>query len=243
MYALIAERCADSREHDDLLGMLLAARDEETGQGMSDRELRDEVLTMLLAGHETTATSASWALALLAAHPGVMQRLHREVDSVLHGEPPRADDLPRLPYARAILDETLRLYPSSWVISRQALLPDQLGPYSIPAGAAVMASPYANHRLPHLWTQPNSFLPERWLDAPKPALFTYFPFGAGLRMCVGQHLAMLELNLLLIRFAQRCTLNIDGPLPKPLAGLSIHPDRRLTAQVGTRCPEVVKAGA
>lgn len=172
-----------------------------------------------------------------------MQRLHCEVDSVLHGEPPRAEDLPRLPYARAVVDETLRLYPSSWVISRQAHESDQLGPYSIPAGATVMASPYASHRLPHLWTQPDRFLPERWLDAPKPAPFTYFPFGAGSRMCIGQHLAMLELNLLLVRFAQRCTLNIDGPLPKPLAGLSIHPNRRLTAQVGTRCPEVVKAGA
>jgi cytochrome P450 len=236
IYKLIAERRADPHVHDDLLGMLLAARDEDTGQSMNDRALRDEVLTMLLAGHESTAASTSWALALLATQPAAASRLRDEVDQVLEGRTPCVDDLPQLPYSRAFIDEMLRLYPSAWMLTRQALQPDQLGPYSIPAGATVIVSPYVNHRLSNWWPAPDVFQPERWLDTSKPAStqFAYFPFGAGPRMCVGQHLAILEMSLILVRVVQRCELEIDGALPKPVATVSIQPDRRLRAQVRPR---------
>jgi cytochrome P450 len=189
----------------DLLDLLLAARDEESGTGMSDQQLRDEVLTLLFAGHDTTTAGLSWAWYLLARHREVQEALHDEAAAHLAGRTPTAEDLPHLPLATAVFEEALRLYPPAPGLARRAVEPDEIQGYPIPAKAILMPSQWVTHRHPAYWEEPDRFRPDRFLparaaDRPK---FAYFPFGGGPRICIGNTFAMIEGALVLAALAQR----------------------------------------
>jgi cytochrome P450 len=212
VYGIIDERLQRGEGGDDLLGMLLGARDEETGEAMTRRQLRDEVATILLAGHETTANALSWTWYLLAQHPEAESRLHGELESVLGGRTPTFKDLEYLHYARAVLEEVLRLYPPAWAISRRPIEDDEIAGYRIPAGSTVLVSPYVTHRNPRFWEVPDVFDPERFKPehAKDRSPYAYFPFGGGPRKCVGNGFAMMEGRLVLATLAQRYRLR---PVP------------------------------
>jgi cytochrome P450 len=189
----------------DLLDLLLVARDEESGAGMSDRQLRDEVLTLLFAGHDTTASALSWAWYLLARHPEVQEALHDEAAGQLAGRTPTADDVPRLPLATAVFEEALRLYPPAPGLARRAVAADEIEGYPVPKGAILMPSQWVTHRHPAYWEEPDAFRPERFLPgraAARPK-FAYFPFGGGPRACIGNTFALVEGALVLAALAQR----------------------------------------
>jgi cytochrome P450 len=209
IYRMIAARRASGEDRGDLLSMLLAARDEEgDGGAMTDLQLRDEVLTLFLAGHETTATALSWTWHLLAQHPDVEAKLHAELGATLAGRAPAADDLPRLPYTRAVLAESMRLYPPAWTIGREPKEEFEAGGYRIRAGTVVLVSPWLMHRDPRWWPDPLRFDPERWTperEAEQPR-FAYFPFGGGPRKCIGEGFAWTEGILVLATLAQRWKL-------------------------------------
>jgi cytochrome P450 len=179
------------------LGLLLAAVDEETGRGMEDEALRDEVLSFLFAGHETTANSLAWCLHLLAAHPEEQERLHAEVAAL--GRAPTSADLPALPRCRRALDETLRLYPPAWWLERRAIADDTLGGFVVPAGTRVALSTWLTHRHPGFWEDPLRFDPDRFLPARAEGRhrYAYYPFAAGPRGCIGAASAMVILTLAL----------------------------------------------
>ncbi len=205
---IIAERRRSAAhgpdDRGDLLSMLLAARDEETGVSMSSEQLRDEVKTIILAGHETTAVTLPWAWYLLAHHPEIEQHLHDELAGVLGGRTPGLDDLPRLPYTRMVVDEVLRLYPPAWAVARQTMVDDHIQGYHIPAKSPVVMSQYVTHRHPEFWDKPNAFVPERFGNgAEQRPRFAYFPFGGGPRICIGNSFALMEAQLLLATLAQR----------------------------------------
>jgi cytochrome P450 len=205
---IIARRRRDNVEHDDLLSMLLHAQDADTGERMSDQQVRDEVTTLLLAGHETTANALSWTWYLLAQHPEAEAKLRAELDSVLGGRLPTMDDLERLPYNRMVIEEALRLYPPAWLISRNAMAEDEICGYRIPAHAYILLSTYTIHRHPDFWEHPDTFDPERFTPervAARPR-YAYFPFGGGPRQCIGNTFALTEAQLILATIAQRCRL-------------------------------------
>lgn len=209
IYGLIAERRRSGTAHDDLLDRLLQARDEETGAGLSDQELRDEALTIFAAGHETTANALAWTWYLLATHPEARTRFHEEVDRVLQGRTPTADDLQHLPYTRALFDESLRLFPPAPAIQRKAATDVTIAGVALPAGSVVLVGTYNLHRHPDFWPDPERFLPERWLDRHRPAArCAYVPFGAGPRACVGMHFAAIEGPLLLALIGRRYDLRL-----------------------------------
>ena len=210
IYGIIAERRRQPGEHDDLLALLMEARDEKTGEGMSDRQLRDEVITLFVAGHETTANALSWSSYLLSTHVAVARKMRAEVDEALQGRIPTAADLPNLPYTRMVIDETLRLYPPAWITNRRAIEDDTICGYRIPADAIVSISPYVTHRDPTLWQNPEGFDPDRF--APERSSgrphFAYFPFGGGPHQCIGKGFALLEATLVLALLTQRYELHL-----------------------------------
>jgi cytochrome P450 len=219
IYRLIDERRRAPDATPDLLSILLQARDAETGATMTEQQLRDELMTMFIAGHETTAGVLSWTWYLLSKHADVEQRLHAELADVLGGRAPTLDDVPRLAFTRAILDEAMRLYPPVWVFPRSAVDDDEIGGYRIPRGSMLLLSPYITHRLPDLWDNPERFDPERFLPGrpPQPG-FTFVPFGDGPRTCIGSHFAVLEMQLVLATLAQRYRMELTpGQLVEPLA--------------------------
>lgn len=232
---MIEGRRRGTEDCGDLLSMLLEARDAETGEGMTDRQLRDEVMNIFLAGHDTTGLTLSWTWYLLAQHPAVEQRLLAELRAVLAGRAPTVADLPNLPYTQMVLQESLRLYPPAWMTSRTPLKPDRLGEYDIPAGATILVSPYATHHHPGLWDHPERFDPERFTpermdDRPK---FAYLPFGGGPRVCIGNNLAQIEMQLVLAMVAQHYQLRLvpDHPVePEPLTTLRPRYGIRMTLQ-------------
>lgn len=202
---LIETRRAEGADRGDLLSMLLLATDEENpGDRMTDVQLRDEALTILLAGHETVANALSWTWYLLARHPEVESRLHAELSSALGERRPTAEDLPRLDYARRIVAEALRLYPPAWVIGRRAMAPLELGGWVVPGGTVVLMSPWVTQRDPRWFPEPERFDPERWTDAARGdrPRFSYFPFGGGPRVCIGEHFAWMEAVLVLTTLAR-----------------------------------------
>jgi cytochrome P450 len=229
VYETIARRRAEgasSSRPDDLLSMLLNARDEETGQGMSDKQLRDEAVTILIAGHETTANALTWAFYLLSENPRTFEALRSELTLALNGRVPTFDDLPKLPYARAVFEESMRLYPPAWMIGRCAKSQDTIGNYLVPAGTFVLVSPYVTHRHPALWDNPDQFDPSRFIDGRADALakFAYVPFGGGQRFCIGSNFALMEGTLLLATIAQACRLTTDaGFIPEPYAMITLRP--------------------
>jgi cytochrome P450 len=199
VYKLIEARRSDPTDRGDLLSMLMLARDEETGQAMDDRQLRDEVMTALIAGHETSAAALVWAWYLLAQNDGPRARLRGEVSAALRGRAPTVEDLSRLPYARMVMDETLRLYPPAWGQPRQVIAADELCGYRVEAGKILMVSQYITHRHPDYWERPEEFMPERFTPeaiASRPR-FTYFPFGGGAHHCIGNNFALMETQLVL----------------------------------------------
>lgn len=213
IYRLIAERRAHPRDTGDLLSMLLLASDEEgdaPGRGMTDTQVRDEALTLFLAGHETTANALTWAWYLLSQNPGAERSFHAELDQVLAGRLPSVEDLPRLRYSESIFAETLRLYPPAWGIGRRALEDFSVGEFVIPARSVVLMSPYVVHRDPRWFADPIVFRPERWLtDDPARPKFAYFPFGGGARVCIGERFAWMEGTLLLAAIGQRWRLRLE----------------------------------
>jgi cytochrome P450 len=229
---VIAQRRQQLVDKGDLLSMLLLARDEETDQGMDDRQINAEVLTLLLAGHETTALALTWTWYLLDTHPEVERRLHESLTAVLGGRVPTVDDLPHLPYLRMVLEEALRLYPPAWSFLRNAVAADTLGGYRIPTKAMVLISPYTMHRHPTFWEQPQTFDPERF--APERAAsrprFAYLPFGGGPRQCIGTTFAQTEAQLVLATVAQRYRLRmVPGQLvePEPVITLRLRHGLRM----------------
>lgn len=236
VYGIIWERRRSGADTGDLLSMLMAARDQETGEGMTDLQLRDEVMTLLMAGHESTAVALTWSIYLLASHPKAQTQVREEVASVLGARTVSAGELPRLPYTRAVFEETLRLYPPAWALSRQAIQQDEVGGYRIPAGGYVTLSPYITQRHPDLWPEPDRFDPTRFLEDP-PAdrpRFAYFPFGGGPRKCIGLQFALMEAQIMLATLVRRFEITLASPEhPGTEALLSLRPKRgvvvRLTA--------------
>jgi cytochrome P450 len=207
---LIAERRASGEKPGDLLDMLLEARDADTGKAMSDEQLRDEVITIIGAGHETTANTLSFAFYVLSQHPEVLQKLQHEVDTVLAGRTPTLADLQHLPYSKQVLEETLRLYPAAPSTSPRVATQDVvLNGYAIPKGGLLLTNIFNIHRHPKYWENPETFDPERWVNGEDlKHRFAYMPFGAGPRKCIGNNLAMLEGQLLLVMVVQRYVLQV-----------------------------------
>jgi cytochrome P450 len=214
IYRLIAERRRSGLDAGDLLSMLLLARDEDQSEegpgGMTDEQVRDEALTLFLAGHETTADALTWAWYLLSQNPQVEAAFHAELDRVLAGRLPSFADLPELRYTESVFAETLRLYPPAWGIGRRALEDYQVSDFAIPARSVVLLSPYVVHRDPRWFPEPLACHPERWLteDAARPK-FAYFPFGGGARVCIGERFAWMEGTLLLAAIGQRWRLRLE----------------------------------
>ena len=220
----------------DLLTLLLTARDDE-GNSMSDQQLRDEVITLLLAGHETTALNLSWTWYLLARHPEVEQKLHAELDAVLEGRPPAVSDLPKLQYADRVIRETLRLYPPAWRVFRRTEEPFQIGEYLLPAGSNIVLSQWVTQRDARWFTQPERFHPDRWSEetAAKLPRFAYFPFGGGPRVCIGAGFAMMEAILLLATIAQRFRIRLaPRQRVEPLASITLRPKNGIRVRLQER---------
>lgn len=204
---LIQQRKESGEEGDDLLWSLINAVDDE-GSSMTDAQLRDECITIFLAGHETTALALSYTWWLLTDHPSVMQRLYEEVDEVFGDEPATAADVRRLPVANAVIKESMRLYPPAWIIGRETLVPIELGEWTIPKGAQVLFPQSVVHRDPRWYEAPDQFDPDRWTDEFESNLprFAYFPFGGGARICIGSHFAIMEAVLVLVTMIQKTRL-------------------------------------
>lgn len=204
VHTIIRERRSRREDKGDLLSMLLLARDEDTGEGMTDEQLRDEVLTILVAGHETIATALAWTWYVLAKNPEVATNLRFELEKTLRGRSPTHEDLPKLIYTRMIFEEVMRLYPPAWVMMRQAREGDTINGYDIPPKALIVISQYVTHRHPDFWEEPAKFEPERFTveRAGRRPRFAYFPFGGGSRQCMGNNYAMMEAQLVLASVAQ-----------------------------------------
>ncbi len=200
----------------DLLTMLLEARYEDTGEGMSDQQIRDEVMSLFIAGHETTANTLSWMWYLLGQHPEVAEKVEGEIAAVLNGRPPAFDDFPQLIYSNQVIKEGLRLYPSAWSISRRALRADMIDGFAIPEGAIVALSPYTLHRHPSFWPDPERFDPDRFTPEQENGRhrYAYFPFGGGTRKCIGDQFALMESIIVLPMTLQRFNLQLvpDHPV-------------------------------
>ena len=226
LYRIIRERREQKTDRGDLLSLLLHARDEDDGRGMTDRQVRDEAMTLFLAGHETTALTLSWAWYLLAQHPEVEQKLWAELDAVLGGRTPTVDDWPKLKYAEMIGLESMRLYPPAYVIGREATADCVVGGYHVPRGTTLLMPQWVVHRDPRFWDEPEKFRPERWGEERIKSLpkFAYFPFGGGPRMCIGQQFAMMEMVLILATIAQKFRFRMQpGATVTPQALFTLRP--------------------
>jgi cytochrome P450 len=232
VYRIIAARRATGEAGDDLLGALLRARDEEeqTG-GMTDQQLRNETMTLLLAGHETTALALGWTLWLVAKHPAVEQRMLDEIRDVLGDRPPGVGDFPRLVYTTQVFQEAMRLYPPIWIMERRAIERDAIGGYDIPAGSSVVMSQWVVHRREDFWPDPLRFDPERF-DPEQMKVrprFAYAPFGLGPRLCVGMHFAMMEARTILPMVVRAFALS-------PVKGHRVSPKPGVTLRAATGIP-------
>lgn len=237
VYRIIAERRQARREQADLLSMLLSARDEETGTGMTDRQLRDEVVTMLLAGHETTSLALSWTYYLLSQHPLVEARLVDEVDRVVGDMRLGFAHIDRLSFTRCVIEESLRLYPPAWGFSRRALGDDDVCGYHLPRGFLVFMIPFVVHRRPALWPDPDRFDPDRFTPEQVSARprFSYLPFGGGPRGCIGNQFAMTEAVLIVAAIAQRYRIElVPGQEIRPEPLITLRPAPSVRAIVSRR---------
>jgi cytochrome P450 len=225
VYRIIERRRGDGRDSGDLLSMLMQVQDED-GTRMTDKQLRDEVLTFLLAGHETTALALSWTWHLLAQHPEVEQKLHSELDRVLCGRAPEFSDLSALLFTDSVIKESMRLYPPAWSLARTVISEIEVRGYRIPAGSNLVMSQWIMHRDPRYFSSPENFRPDRWLDEKSRKLprFAYFPFGGGPRQCIGAAFAQMEAVLLLATIAQRFRLRaVPGHEVIPVPSFTLRP--------------------
>ncbi len=237
IFRIIDQRRTSGEDRGDLLSMLLNAQDEEDGGRMTDVQLRDEVMTLFMAGHETTANTLGWVWYLLSLHPEVEARLHTELDEVLGDRPPTIADVPRLTYTEHVITETLRLYPTVWLLGREAIVPTEVGGYPVSVGMTVYMSQWVLHRDPRFFDDPTSFRPERWMDgfAKRIPRYAYFPFGGGPRICIGNGFAMMESVLLLATMARRFRLRL-APDAKviPLPTMTLRADGGISMVVSSR---------
>ncbi len=234
IYTMIAERRRQPHDRGDLLSMLLMARDEDGGSGgMSDRQVRDEAMTIFLAGHETTANALAWTWYLLSGAPDVEAALHDEIDRVLGGRQPDVADIPSLPFVEKVVTEAMRLFPPAWIIGRRALEDYAIDEYVVPARSLVVVSPYVIHRDVRHFPEPDRFLPDRWTEAFKASLppFAYLPFGGGVRRCIGESFALMELVLVVSTIAQRWRLRLvpgHPVVPDPVVTLRLKHGLQMT---------------
>jgi cytochrome P450 len=229
IYPLIA----DARKHpkDDLLSMMLEMRDADTGEGLSDQQARDEVVTLFFAGHETTAATLSWAFYLLSQHPDVEERIRLEIRSVVEGRLPVFADLPKLVYMQQVIQEVLRLYPAAYLFAREALVDDLLDGYRIPANTLIFITPFVTHRDPTYWPDPERFDPDRFIReqvASRPR-HVYFPFGEGPHVCIGNNFALMEMQLILAMALQRFRLRLVPDHP-----IALQPEATLRPKNGMK---------
>jgi len=234
---IVDERKRSGEDRGDFLSLLLAARDQDTGEAMPAQQIRDEVITMLAAGHDTVTEALTWTLYLVAQYPEIEQRVQQEAVSVLGERDPVADDLKAFPLVVGVVEEAMRLYPPIWGIMRTAIAEDTLGGYRIPPGARVVISPYVVHRSPAVWPEPERFLPDRFLSesANGRHRFAYFPFGGGPRLCAGAQFAMLEAPLVAAMLWRDFTVRlVPGQTIRPLPRVSLRADRPVWARV-TEC--------
>ncbi|MGA2595635.1 MAG: cytochrome P450 [Bryobacteraceae bacterium] len=225
IFGIIAERRRSGEDCGDLLSMLLLAQDEEGGGGMSDRQVRDEALTLFLAGHETTSQALTWSWYLLSQNPECERKMHEEIQSVLGDREPSFEDLPQLRYTEMVLAEAMRLYPPAWGVGRKAIEACEIGGYELPPGGIVIMSPYVMHRDPRWFPEPDSFDPERWTPEARDARpkFSYFPFGGGSRLCIGERFAWMEGTLMLATIAQKWRLRlVPGHRVEPLPLITLR---------------------
>ncbi len=219
----------------DLLSVLLDARDPATGEPLSAEELRAQVMTMVMAGHETTAKALTWSLYLMTQHSGVAAEVRNEIDTVVGDRPVSLGDLPSLGLCRSVLQESMRLYPPIWVISRRAVHDDQLAGFDVPAGSLVTVSPWVMHRSSDYWPEPDSFDPSRFLSDDGPAPFTYLPFGGGPRVCLGRGFAQLEAQLVFATLCQRLKFDLwPDHVIEPQALVTLRPSNGLLLSVEPR---------
>jgi cytochrome P450 len=239
LYRIIRERRAENVDKGDLLSLLLHARDEDDGSGMTDKQLRDEAMTLFLAGHETTALVLSWAWYLMAQHPEAEARLWAELDAVLTGRTPTVDDWPRLKYTEWIALESMRLYPPAYVVGREALVDCNIGGYQVPRGTTMLLPAWVVQRDARFFDEPDRFKPERWGEERMKSLpkFTYFPFGGGPRVCIGQQFAMMELVLILATIAQRFRFRLQpGATVTPVPTFTLRPSPGIPGLIEPRRP-------
>lgn len=225
VYRIIRERRANRRDEGDLLSMLLEAQDEDDGATMTDRQLRDEVMTIFLAGHETSALTLSWAWWLLAQNKAAENRFHEELDEVLDGRLPTLEDVPCLKFTEMIAKESMRLYPPAFGLGREAIQDCEIGGFRVPARSQVFVFQWATQRDPRFFAEPHEFRPERWSEEDKDLpRYAYFPFGGGPRVCIGNYFAMIEIVLLLATIGQRFRLTRADDRPVDLyPAMSLRP--------------------
>lgn len=236
LYRIIGERRASGRDAGDLLSMLLAAQDED-GSRMTDKQLRDETITLFLAGHETTASTLSWTWWLLAQNPAAEAKLHQELDDVLGDRPPTLDDLSKLVYAGHVITESLRLYPAAWGLARLAVEDHEIAGYPVTKGMGVTMAQWVVHRDQRWYDRPAEFRPERWENDLLKRLprFAYFPFGGGPRQCIGNTFALMEATLILATIARKFRLRLVPNHPVvPLASITLRPRHGVRVKLESR---------
>lgn len=225
IHNIIHHRRASREDPGDLLSMLLHARDED-GSQMTDKQLRDEAMTLFVAGHDAPALALSWVLFLLSQHQQVEKRLLEELETALGIEPPTVDNLPNLSYTKMVIKEAMRLYPPAWAISREALEDCNIGGYHVPSGTLLLMCQWVTHRDPRFFPNPDEFIPDRWADGSITQLpeYAYFPFGGGPRTCIGNTFAMMETVLIVATIAQKFRLTlVPGFSVIPWPALTLHP--------------------
>jgi cytochrome P450 len=232
IHRIIAERRRGSHDASDVLGMLMAATDDVDNTGMTNEQLRDEVMTLFLAGHETIATAMSWTWMLLSRHPEVAARVREEAQQVLEGRTATFADLDRLPHIGRVIDESMRLYPPVWIMERQALEDDEIAGYAVPKGTIVAVCTWTLHRNPALWEDPLRFDPDRWLPerSADRHRYAFVPFGAGPRVCIGNQFALMEAKVLLSTIAMRYAIDVDPSFDEAFeAGVTLRPKPSMPA--------------
>jgi len=226
IYRIINERRKSGVDRHDLLSMLLLAQDEDDGGKMTDAQVRDEAMTLFLAGHETTANALSWTFYLLSQNPVAEATLHAELDEIIGSRTPTTEDVARLQYTEKVVSESMRLFPPAWGMGRRSLVDQMVGPYRIPADSIVLLSPFVTQRDPRFFSEPDEFKPERWTAEWKSSLpqFSYFPFGGGPRRCIGEGFAWAEAILVLATLCQRWRVRLDqSKTVEPQALFTLRP--------------------
>jgi cytochrome P450 len=237
IYRIIEERRKSGVDHNDLLSMLLLAQDEEDGGKMSDLQVRDEAMTLFLAGHETTANALSWTFYLLSKNPGAEANLHAELHEVLGSRVPTAEDIAHLRYTEMVVSESMRLFPPAWGIGRRSLVDQMIGPYRVPADSILLLSPYVTQRDSRFFAEPDQFKPERWTPESKASLhpFSYFPFGGGNRRCIGEGFAWAEAILVLATLCSRWRARLAQSTPvEPHALFTLRPRNGIQMRIERR---------